>query len=263
MGEKSPVLIREEGGKIHLVHLVDEMMKIKGLGVFNPSKLLSDLEIGDNVEIGQKNLQRIPMRLPEFISCMKRRAQTISAKDAGWLISNMGIGSSDVVLDAGLGSAGLALHLAQVLNANGTLITVEVRDDHADVGLENLTVAKECFLEFPNHEHYSGLVQDVVKSDSVPLLDACILDMPDHSDAIHACSEKLRIGARLACYAPNSVQVERCWLDCESAGLEIEHCVEIIERPWSRTSKGGMRPSKGLFGHTAFLLVAKKVTQQL
>ena len=54
MGEKSPVLIREEGGKIHLVHLVDEMMKIKGLGVFNPSKLLSDLEIGDNVEIGQK-----------------------------------------------------------------------------------------------------------------------------------------------------------------------------------------------------------------
>ncbi|MED5349892.1 MAG: hypothetical protein VYB50_00190 [Candidatus Thermoplasmatota archaeon] len=263
MGEKSPVLIREEGGKIHLVHLVDEMMKIKGLGVFNPSKLLCNLEIGDNVEIGQKNLQRVPMRLPEFISCMKRRAQTISAKDAGWLISNMGIGSSDVVLDAGLGSAGLALHLAQVLNPNGLLITVEVRDDHASVGLENLTSAKECFPEFPNHEHYSGLVQEVVKNENFPLLDACILDMPDHCEAIHACSEKLRIGARLACYAPNSVQVERCWLDCENVGLEIEHCVEIIERPWSRTSKGGMRPSKGLFGHTAFLLVAKKVTQQL
>ena len=54
MGEKSPVSNSRRGGKIHLVHLVDEMMKIKGLGVFNPSKLLSDLEIGDNVEIGQK-----------------------------------------------------------------------------------------------------------------------------------------------------------------------------------------------------------------
>ena len=258
MGEKSPVLIREEGGKIHLVHLVDEMMKIKGLGVFNPSKLLSDLEIGDNVEIGQKNLQRVPMRLPEFISCMKRRAQTISAKDAGWLISNMGIGSSDVVLDAGLGSAGLALHLAQVLNANGTLITVEVRDDHADVGLENLTVAKECFPEFPNHEHYSGLVQDVVKSESIPLLDACILDMPDHSDAIHACSEKLRIGARLACYAPTTSQLEVCWKSCEESGLVVEWAGELMERQWGLTSKGGMRPVNGPFGHTAFLLVAQK-----
>ena len=262
MGEKSPVLIREEGGKVYLVHLVNETLKVKGLGVFNPNNLLSDLKIGDNIGIGQKTLQRIPMRLPEFISCMKRRAQTISAKDAGWLISNMGIGSNDVVLDAGLGSAGLALHLAQVLGSDGTLITVEVRDDHADIGLENLTSAKECFPEFPNHKHHSGLVQEVVKSDDIPLLDACILDMPDHSEAIHACSEKLRIGARLACYAPNSIQVERCWLDCESAGLEIEHCVEIIERPWSRTSKGGMRPSKGLFGHTAFLLIAKKITQQ-
>ena len=60
MGEKSPVLIREEGGKVYLVHLVNDTLKVKGLGVFNPNNLLSDLKIGDNVEIGQKKTPKNP-----------------------------------------------------------------------------------------------------------------------------------------------------------------------------------------------------------
>ena len=65
-------------------------------------------------------------------------------------------------------------------------------------------------------------------------------------------------GARLACYAPTTIQLEAAWDACEEIGLTIEWAGEVIERPWSRASKGGLKPSKGDFGHTAFLLFAKK-----
>ena len=103
------VALEEDSGKIFLVEMVDDMTKIKGLGVFNPSETIGDTEIGDEIIIGQKILTRLSPRLPELYKGMKRRAQTISAKDAGVLIARLGIGPGDVILEAGLGSGGLSL----------------------------------------------------------------------------------------------------------------------------------------------------------
>jgi tRNA (adenine57-N1/adenine58-N1)-methyltransferase len=134
--------LEEEGGKVFLVQIVEETIKIKGLGVFNPAELLAEKQVGETVVVGQKILTVLTPRLPELYRGMKRRAQTISAKDAGVFITKLGIGAGDVILEAGLGSGGLSLHLARVLGNSGTLITVEARDEHADVGLENLSRAK-------------------------------------------------------------------------------------------------------------------------
>ena len=87
---------------------------------------------------------------------------------------------------------------------------------------------------------------------------AVVLDMPVHSPAITACAPKLAFGGRLACYAPTTSQLEACWKACEKAGLVVEWAGELMERQWGLTSKGGMRPVNGPFGHTAFLLVAQK-----
>ena len=88
--------------------------------------------------------------------------------------------------------------------------------------------------------------------------DCVILDMPSHKSAIEACTPKMKFGARLACYAPTTSQLELCWKTCEGAGLTVEWAGELMERQWGVTSKGGMRPVNGPFGHTAFLLFAQK-----
>lgn len=247
-------VLMENDGRIHIVELVDDMVKHKGLGVINTAALLGDLEIGEEVLIGQKYLKKMPARLPELISGMARRAQTISAKDAGAFITKMGIGPGDIVLEAGLGSGGLSLHLAKVLGGSGHLVTAEPRNEHAQVGIKNLERASECFSEFPKHTHLEGMVEDVVPDLE---FDAVILDMPVHSPAIAACAPKLKFGGRLACYAPTTSQLESCWVACEEAGLTVEWAGELMEREWGRTSKGGMRPVNGPFGHTAFLLFAR------
>ena len=124
-------------------------------------KSISPVAIGEQVGIGQKLLTRMPTRLPELNKGMLRRAQTISSKDAGWFTARLGIGSGDRVLEAGIGSAGLSLHLARALGGSGTHITVEHVAEHAEVGLENLRRARESWAEFPDHHHIEGTIETV------------------------------------------------------------------------------------------------------
>mgnify|MGYP001169295507 FL=1 len=254
------VALEEEGGKIFFLQLIDEMVKIKGLGVLNPIDTIGDCEVGEKIIIGQKILTKLNPRLPELYRGMKRRAQTISAKDAGVIITRLGIGPGDTILEAGLGSGGLSLHLARVLGDSGFLITVEARDEHAEVGLENLNRAKNCLSEFPNHHHISGDITEVVEKikQVSTQVDGIILDLPNHDAAINSVAELLKPGARIACYCPVTSQVERAWDACEANNLHIEWAGELMERQWGKASKGGMRPVNGPFGHTAFLLIAHK-----
>ncbi len=73
----------------------------------------------------------------------------------------MGIGIGSRVLEGGHGSAGLAMHIANVLGEKGTLISVEVRDEHAQVGKQNMDRLKEIIPEFPDWHLLVGDLVDV------------------------------------------------------------------------------------------------------
>lgn len=260
MADAPIAALEESNGRVHIVHLIDKSVKIKGIGVLNPRVILDGIELGEEVQIGSKVFTRLPTRLPELVQGMKRRAQTIGSKDAGVLIARLGIGSGDVVLEAGLGSAGLSMHLARVMGVSGHLITVEPREEHSSVGLENLSTLAKALPEFPRHDHVDGRIEDTsgdVKSIAKEV-DAILLDLPEHPTAIKAAAPLLKIGARLSCYCPVSSQLELAWIACEEAGLVVEWAGEIIEREWGKASKGGVRPVNGPFGHTAFLLIAQR-----
>jgi len=250
----------EEHGKVHVVEMTEGTRKIKGLGVLDPMLELASIDIGQQVLVGQKILTRLPLRLPELNRGMVRRAQTISAKDAGFFITRMGLGAGDTVLEAGIGSAGLSMHIARVIGQQGKHITVEPRSEHAEVGLENLRRAKESWLEFPEHHHLEGRIEEVIPhiKDITATVDAIVLDLPEHPSAIQAVAELLAVGGRLACYCPVSQQLEQAWVTCEEVGLTVEWAGELMEREWGRAAKGGMRPVNGPFGHTAFLLLAQR-----
>ena len=251
----------EENGKTYVVELVDRQQKIKGLGVFNPLTTLSEVPVGGSVAVGQKELVRMPPRLPELSKGMTRRAQTIGSKDAGFFLSKLGLGPNDAVLEAGIGSGGLSLYIQRVLGSDGVHVTVEPRAEHAEVALENLRRASACWDHAPVHHHLEGTIEERI-SDAAALVEgyhAVILDLPDHPPAIEAAASVLLPGGRLACYCPVTSQLERAWIACEGAGLTVEWAGELMEREWGRASKGGVRPVNGPFGHTAFLLVAQRL----
>lgn len=257
--EEWAVLV-EDNGKTYVVELTNQSQKVKGLGVINPVETLQNVPLGGRVEIGQKELLRLPPRLPELSKGMMRRAQTIGSKDAGFFLARLGLGPNDKVLEAGIGSAGLSMYIQRVIGKSGTHITVEPRAEHAEVALENLRRTTASWGESPTHHHIEGTIEESIQAiaEFSDGYDAIILDLPDHPPAIEACSQLLLPGARLACYCPVSSQLERSWEACEAAGLTVEWAGELMEREWGRASKGGMRPVNGPFGHTAFLLVAQR-----
>ncbi|MDP6906715.1 MAG: hypothetical protein QF440_04790 [Candidatus Thalassarchaeaceae archaeon] len=256
------IALRESDGRTYIVPLSDKEVKVKGIGRFNPNSVLNESKIGDRIVIGQKAFTLFNAGLPELRKGMKRRAQIINPKDAGFLLAWMGIGSGQNVLEAGHGSGGLALHLANVLGSSGNLISVENRPEHAEVGHENMMRASGSLPEFPTWTLLEGDVasDDVVLSiqELVGELDAIILDLPEPWLAIPSVSSLLRKGGRLACYCPVSSQLERAWTTCEELGLEIDWAGEIIERVWTKASRGGVRPGNTPMGHTAFLLIAER-----
>ena len=217
--DKQPewIALRENNGRVHMVELRDETRKIKGLGVLNPLKIIKGAMNGDSIGIGSKEFTLLSPRLPEMILGMQRRAQTISAKDAGLFITKMGIGPGDRVLEAGIGSAGLSLHLARVMGDSGTLVNIEHREEHATVGMANLARAKSTWQQFPNHHLIIGDIAEkaALAAELVEGFEAVILDLPEHIPAINATSQYLNVGGRIACYCPVSSQLEDAWLACE------------------------------------------------
>ncbi|MEC8142005.1 MAG: hypothetical protein VX071_00780, partial [Candidatus Thermoplasmatota archaeon] len=185
MADASIAALVEENGRVHIVELIDETLKIKGIGVFNPKRTVADIAFGQEVQIGSKIFTHLPPRLPELVAGMKRRAQTIGSKDAGVLIARLGIGPGDVILEAGLGSGGQSMHLARVLGESGHLITVEPREEHSEVGLENLKTLANAVPKFPKHSHVHGRIESCVEEIQTLSnhIDAILLDLPDHSIA--------------------------------------------------------------------------------
>ena len=258
------VALREDDGRAYLVHRVTGEVKGKGLGRFDAEKMLDGYGIGDRITVGQKSLSIVNPRLPEARRNMSRRAQVIGAKDAGFLVSWMGIGVGSKVLEGGHGSGGLAMHLASVLGGSGTLISVENRNEHAEVGSANMKRLEQVLPEFPDWHLIEG---DLAGSGSVASgicddLDAAIIDVAEPWTVISEIVPLLRIGGRLACYCPTTSQLEKSWDEVERLGLIVEWSGEMVERRWTKASKGGVRPGNQPMGHTAFLLISARIASE-
>ena len=256
--------LREEDGRAYLVNRVPGEVKIKGLGRFDPITLLNGYSIGDRIRVGHKSLTIVDASLPEARRNMNRRAQTIGIKDSGFLISWMGIGVGSRVLEGGHGSAGLAMNLANVMGSRGTLISVENRPEHAEVGRSNMERMAEFSSEFPD---WHLLEMDLAVSSSKVIeicgeLDAAIIDIAEPWTVVNKIAETLKVGGRLACYCPTTIQLEKSWNACEEQGLVIEFAGEMVERRWSKAAKGGVRPGNQPMGHTAFLLIGAKIADE-
>jgi len=253
--------LREDDGRAYVLQRTPGEVKIKGLGRFDPFELLKGFQIGDRIKIGHKSLSIVKPSITEARRNMSRRAQVIGIKDSGFLISWMGIGVGSKVLEGGHGSAGLAMNLASVLGNSGTLISVETRPEHAEVGIKNMERLKEILTEFPNWIFHHGDLYEIgeLVKGSCGELDSIIIDIAEPWTVLDEIIPLLRIGGKIACYCPTTSQLEKSWIKLDELGLSIEWSGEMIERRWSIASKGGVRPSNNPIGHTAFILIATKI----
>ncbi|MEF8847650.1 MAG: tRNA (adenine-N1)-methyltransferase [Candidatus Thermoplasmatota archaeon] len=234
----------------YLINTSEKVDKYKGVGVFDPS-ILIDKKIGSRIEIGNKKFWVLKPSLMDKIHGLKRKAQIILPKDSAQILLNCSISSNQSVLEAGIGSGGLTIVLANAVAPNGRVISYDKRKDfikHAKLnikksGFENIVQTK---------------IQDVTEEISEKNLDSIILDIPNPWDAVENACSALKKGGYLCCYSPNSTQVEKTVKKIEKNGFIEIKTYENIQRRIVVSDKG-MRPSFKMLGHTGYLTFARKI----
>ena len=193
--------------------------------------------------------------LVDYVMSMPRGAQVIYPKDAAQIIHEGDIFPGATVLEAGAGSGALTCSLLRAVGRDGTVISYEVRDDHAEHAQRN--VATFFGAEPAN---WRLIISDVVDSDLADAsVDRAVLDMLAPWDVLDAVGRMLVPGGVLIIYVATVTQLSRtvealrerqCWTEPRSW--------ESLQRGWNVVGLA-VRPEHTMRGHTAFLISARRL----
>jgi len=190
---------------------------------------------------------------PTFVDMhekIKRRAQIITLKDIGTIITETGLTKNSIALEAGSGSGSLTVFLANICKK---VYSYDIREDHQEVAKENV----ETF-GFDNVEFKIGDVREEITEKEV---DVIILDMPDPWVAIENAKNALKVGGFLVLYSPTIPQVQDTVNKIEkefSDDFIFIKSLENIQRPWEVGGRR-VRPVSSYVNHTAFLTFVRRI----
>ncbi|MGV8162688.1 MAG: methyltransferase domain-containing protein [Candidatus Nanoarchaeia archaeon] len=179
---------------------------------------------------------------------LKRRAQVITAKDIGPIITYTGINRESIILDAGTGSGHLSGFLGKIAKQ---VDSFDVEDAHLEqakknidiLGLSNVNIEKKDIYQSENFKENK--------------YDVFTLDVPEPWRALETAKKVLKIAGYLVIYAPNINQIHQT-INSLPENLLHEKTIEVIEREWSVKEKV-LRPVTKDFGHTAFLSFVRRI----
>jgi len=193
--------------------------------------------------------------LVDYVMSMPRGAQVIYPKDAAQIIHEGDIFPGATVLEAGAGSGAMTCSLLRAVGPDGTVISYEVRDDHAEHARRNVAT---FFGTDP--ANWRLIISDVVDADLADAsVDRAVLDMLAPWDVLDAVGRMLVPGGVLIIYVATVTQLSRtvealrerqCWTEPRSW--------ESLQRGWNVVGLA-VRPEHTMRGHTAFLISARRL----
>lgn len=206
---------------------------------------------------GNARLLLLRPRLADFILKMKRGAQVVYPKDLGPILVYADIAPGMTVLEAGTGSGALTMGLARAVGPAGRVVTVEMRDDHADHARKSL---KRWFGEVPAHVEMR--VGDVAAAVGEVEPERIVLDVPEPWHTVEAAARFQPPGGILCSYLPTVPQVQTLVETAQEAGTFAEIEVkEFLMRDWNVKGRS-VRPDHSMVGHTGFLIFMRKTADE-
>jgi tRNA (adenine57-N1/adenine58-N1)-methyltransferase len=190
--------------------------------------------------------------LADYVLAMPRGAQVIYPKDAAQIIMFGDIFPGARVLEAGAGSGALTCSLLRAVGPTGSVLSYEVRDDHAEHARRNVT---EFFGSSP--ENWRLTIGNVAEHGGE--VDRVVLDMVSPWDVLPAVAESLIPGGVLLCYVATTTQLSKVTEALREQQRWTEpHAWESLLRPWHVVGLA-VRPEHRMVAHTAFLVTTRKL----
>ncbi len=195
-------------------------------------------------------------RLADFVLSMPRGAAIIYPKDAADIIQRADIGPGHVVVEAGVGSGALTLWLLRALAPDGSLLSIERRQEFADVASANVhtyygpTPPASWRLEV-------GDFVEVADSCEPHSVDRVVLDMLAPWECVDAAARILQPGGILIGYVATVTQLSRLTETLRATGqFTNPESTETLVRTWHLDGLA-VRPDHRMIGHTGFLIWAR------
>jgi tRNA (adenine57-N1/adenine58-N1)-methyltransferase len=248
------VQLSDPKGRLHTVTLTPGKQFHTHRGAIEHDALIGAAE--GSVVASTSGTQYLALRplLVDFVLSMPRGAAVIYPKDAAQIVSMGDVCPGATVLEAGAGSGALTCALLRAVGPAGRVVSYEVRDDHADVAVRNVTT---FFGEVPsNWTLHRG---DVGAHPADEQVDRVVLDMLAPWDALPAVAAALRAGGVLIGYVATTTQLARLVEALRAHGGFTEPASwETFIRDWHVVGLA-VRPEHRMIGHTAFLVAARRL----
>jgi tRNA (adenine57-N1/adenine58-N1)-methyltransferase catalytic subunit len=179
---------------------------------------------------------------------IKRKAQIITPKDIGIILSETGVNHKSKAVDAGAGSGSLACYLARICKE---VTSYDIREDAVDLVKKNADFLGLKNLKVKNKDIFKGIDEKGV--------DLIVLDMPNPWKGIKSCSKALKIGGYLVIYVPTVLQISEFVNELKKYDEFIYlKTIELIERQWKIDGRVARPKSEGI-GHTGFICFCRKI----
>src|SRR5699024_6901162 len=161
-------------------------------------------------------------------------------------------------LEAGVGSGGLTTALLRAVGPDGSVHSIERREDFAEVAREN--VETYFGAEHPAWDLSVGDFQDVAPGLAAtgPAADRVVLDMLAPWECIEAAGQVLVSGGVLLAYVATVTQLSRTAEALRDHGEFTEpYAWESFVRPWHLEGLA-VRPEHRMNAHTGFLITSRR-----
>jgi tRNA (adenine57-N1/adenine58-N1)-methyltransferase len=185
----------------------------------------------------------------DLVRDLKRTTQIIYPKDAGYILMKMRIIPGCRVVEAGTGSGGLTLILAQAVGPTGHVYSYEARAEMQELARVNLTqLGLAGFVDFK--------LRDIADGFDERGADALFLDLPNPWDYLMQAHEALAGGGFLGCILPTVNQVSSFIGELEETDFGMIEVEELLLRPY-KAVPARLRPMDRMVAHTGYLIFAR------
>ncbi len=190
--------------------------------------------------------------LTDYVLSMPRGAAVIYPKDAAQIVHWGDMFPGARVLEAGAGSGALTCSLLRAVGEQGSVLSYEIREDHAEHAVRNV---ERFFGERP--ANWTLRVADLAEHTGE--VDRVVLDMLEPWSVLTTVADALVPGGVLMVYVATTTQLSRVAEAIRDAGGFTEpEAWESLHRPWHLVGLA-VRPEHRMIGHTAFLLKARRL----
>jgi tRNA (adenine57-N1/adenine58-N1)-methyltransferase catalytic subunit len=250
------VLLIDPRDRRYLVTLGTGKQFHSHLGIIDHDDLIGSPEGARVRTSGGSRMLALRPTLAEYTLKMKRGAQVIYPKDVGLILVYADIYPGATVLEAGTGSGSLTLALARAVGPEGRVISYEVREDHHERAVENVTTWYEGRGGKPDNIELR--LGDIFEGIPEAGLERMVLDLPEPWRAVGPTTASLASGGLFCCYLPTVPQVSQTVETMRRSGFGFIDTFEGLVRTWNIDGQS-VRPDHRMVAHTGFIITGRKL----